>query len=127
MFSCAKRVLERDIVVLHAVPEWRVDDGIRSLKDPTNFNTRFCDLLKELGIPYVEIPPSVRDIWERVSHVKAHLCSKYAQYLLNVVCLHSTSRRQHEVHEQSLTYDVPRYRWRIDTEEDMGQYVMITA
>ncbi len=122
-----KRVPERVTVVLHAVQEWRVDDGIRSLKDPTNFNTHFCDLLKELGIPYVEIPPHVRDIRERVSHVKTHLCSRCVPDLLRAARLRSTWYRHHEAYEQSLTYDVPRYRWRIDTEEEMGQYVMITV
>ncbi|KAJ3554368.1 hypothetical protein NM688_g3144 [Phlebia brevispora] len=97
-------------VVLHAVPEWLVDDGIRSLKDPTNFKTHFCDLLTTLDIPYIEITPDVRDIRERVAIVKAHLRPK-----------------QHNLPEQSPSHTIARYRWRLEMEDDVKQYVMILA
>ena len=60
-------------VILQPVPDWLVDDGVRSLEDPWIYNRRLCSTLQELDIPYIEIGESVRDLSERVKLVKSHL------------------------------------------------------
>ena len=61
------------LVLVHAVPEWLVDDGVRSLKDPVHFTDYFRNTLEDMAIPYIEINSDVRDIKARVEFVKGAL------------------------------------------------------
>jgi len=56
-------------VLLTPIPEWVVDDGVRSLGDGRACFGHFRYLLKELSIPYIEIDGSCRFLEERVSRV----------------------------------------------------------
>ena len=46
------------------------------MKDPVNFNTHLCDTLEDLGIPFIEIQPNVREIQARVAFVRKHLSAR---------------------------------------------------
>ena len=57
-----------------------MDDGIRSLEDPLRYNEVLIATLHELGIRFVEMGESIRDINERVNFVKRCLVGRYVQY-----------------------------------------------
>ena len=56
-------------VLLTPVPEWFVDDGVRSLDDGQHCLTIFRQVLSELGIKYKEIGQNTRKLSDRVEFV----------------------------------------------------------
>ena len=64
-----------DIVVLHPVAEWVVDDGVRSLEDPIKYNEVLLATLRELELSFIEIGGEMRDLQQRVLFVKQALGS----------------------------------------------------
>jgi nicotinamide riboside kinase len=66
-----KRVLEvyrtsSFVFLLTPIPEWLVDDGIRSIDDREECAKVFRELLKDMNVPYVEIGSDVMDLGLRV-------------------------------------------------------------
>lgn len=55
-------------VLFKPVPEWLVDDGVRSMD--TQSLEVFRDVLKELEIPYVELGEEIKDLQARVAFAK---------------------------------------------------------
>ncbi|PIL29508.1 hypothetical protein GSI_08316 [Ganoderma sinense ZZ0214-1] len=60
-------------VVLESVPEWIEDDGVRSLEEPQRYSEGLQRILSELGIAYIALGESVKDLDERVSFVTGKL------------------------------------------------------
>lgn len=56
-------------VLLNPVPDWLVDDGVRSMDNQVECSLVFRKALSELGISYSEIGPETRDLHERVAIV----------------------------------------------------------
>ena len=71
-----KRIRKGLVVMCGVGGEWLVDDGIRlmpeSRDDWVEFQSIFCSLLDELGIQYIVLPSSVRDLGSRVDFVIEH-------------------------------------------------------
>jgi len=59
---------EGKFILFKPVPEWLVDDGVRSLD--TQSLEVFHDILKELEIPYVELGGEMKDLQARVAFAK---------------------------------------------------------
>lgn len=57
-------------LLLNPVPEWRVDDGVRSLEQHERCIVVFREVLTELGIPFSELGEEMKDLGERVEWVK---------------------------------------------------------
>ena len=68
--SALKRYRKARFLLLKPVPEWLVDDGVRSLEQHARSFYVFRALLAELGIPYREIGEEMKDLSERVDCVK---------------------------------------------------------
>ena len=62
-------------MLLRPVPEWLVDDGVRSLDDQKICLQAFRAILCELGIKFVEMGVEVKGLTERVAFVLAHMDS----------------------------------------------------
>lgn len=60
-------------VLLNPVPEWLVDDGIRSLDNQVDCLKVFKQVLSELEISYSEIGPETKDLDDRVTIILRHL------------------------------------------------------
>lgn len=58
---------EGTFILFKPVPEWLVDDGVRSMDQNLEV---FRDILNELEIPYVELGGEIRDIRARVAYAK---------------------------------------------------------
>lgn len=58
------------VVLLNPVPEWLVDDGIRSLDNQIECLKVFRQVLCELGIGYSEIGPETKDLDRRVAIIR---------------------------------------------------------
>ena len=56
-------------ILLKPVPEWLVDDGVRSLDNQTQCLSVFRTTLTELGIVYEEMGGEMKDLNKRVSKV----------------------------------------------------------
>jgi len=57
------------IVLLSPVPEWLVDDGIRSVDNQAQSLAVFKNVLRKLGIVHREIGPEMKDLDERTTVV----------------------------------------------------------
>lgn len=68
--SALKRYRKAKFLLLRPVPEWLVDDGVRSLEQHGRSFYVFRAVLAELGIPYHEIGEEMKDLSERVNWVK---------------------------------------------------------
>jgi nicotinamide riboside kinase len=64
------RSLHSTFVLLRPIPEWVVDDGVRSLADGEHCYAMFVKILKELDIPFVELGEGCRWLEERVAFVR---------------------------------------------------------
>ena len=58
---------EGTFVLFKPVPEWLVDDGVRSIDIQSHSLEVFRNILKELGIPYVELGEEIKDLQARVA------------------------------------------------------------
>ncbi|KAM5545224.1 hypothetical protein V8D89_001335 [Ganoderma adspersum] len=63
-------------VVLEAVPEWIEDDGVRSLEDPLRYGNVLRHMLDELGITYITLGESMKDLREREAYVMEELAQR---------------------------------------------------
>lgn len=54
-------------VLFKPVPEWLVDDGVRSMEKQDRTLEVFRDILGELEIPYVELGEEIKDLQARVT------------------------------------------------------------
>jgi len=68
--SALKRYRKAKFLLLRPVPEWLVDDGVRSLEQHERSFYVYRAVLAELGIPYHEIREDMKDLSERVNWVK---------------------------------------------------------
>ena len=67
-FQTALRQYREGIFVLFKpVPEWLVDDGVRSMEQQDHIFDVFCKILKKLDIPYVELGEEIKDLQARVT------------------------------------------------------------
>jgi len=57
-------------ILLTPVPEWLVDDGVRSMSDGYHCLAVFRQVLSELEIKYEEIGANMKDLSDRVEFVK---------------------------------------------------------
>lgn len=57
------------VVLLGPVPEWLVDDGVRSMEDQVGCHRVFCQVLDGLGIRYRQIGAEFRGLQERIDMV----------------------------------------------------------
>lgn len=69
--SALKRYRKAKFLLLRPVPEWLVDDGVRSLEQHARSFHIYLAVLAELGIPYHEIGDDMKDLSERTNWVKA--------------------------------------------------------
>lgn len=67
------RYREATFILFKPVPEWLIDDGIRSMEKQDNHSEVFRSILKELEIPYVELGGEIKDLEERVAFAKGLL------------------------------------------------------
>ncbi|KAG6373183.1 hypothetical protein JVT61DRAFT_6801 [Boletus reticuloceps] len=75
-FQCAlKRYRKAKFLLLRPVPEWVVDDGVRSLDQHAHSFHVYRAVLAELGIPYREIGEDMKDLLERTNWIKAWVTS----------------------------------------------------
>ena len=68
--SALERYRKAKFLLLRPVPEWLVDDGIRSLEQHTPSFCVYRAVLAELGISYHEIGEDMKDLAERTNWVK---------------------------------------------------------
>jgi len=64
------RYRDGSFILFKPVPEWLVDDGVRSMDDQEQSVEVFRDVLQQLGIPYVELGEEVKDLQARVAFAK---------------------------------------------------------
>jgi hypothetical protein len=57
------------LVLLTPVPEWLVDDGVRSTENQDTCTRIFRELLEELGVPYFELGRECLHLPERVTAI----------------------------------------------------------
>ncbi|KDQ53777.1 hypothetical protein JAAARDRAFT_136621 [Jaapia argillacea MUCL 33604] len=60
------RYQHAEFILLEPVPEWLVDDGVRSLDNHVECSRVFKEVLEELGIAYTVINAETKDLAERV-------------------------------------------------------------
>ena len=77
---------EGKFILFKPVPEWLVDDGVRSMD--TQSLEVFRDILKELEIPYVELGEEMKDLQARVAFAKGLIDANGAN-----VCLLETESK----------------------------------
>ena len=65
--TALRRYREGTFVLFKPVPEWLVDDGVRSMEQQDHTLEVFRKILKELDIPYVELGEEIKDLQARVS------------------------------------------------------------
>ncbi|KAG9310362.1 hypothetical protein JVU11DRAFT_9495 [Chiua virens] len=73
--NALKRYRKAKFLLLRPVPEWLVDDGVRSLDQHARSFHVYRTVLAELGIPYREIREEMKDLTERVTWVKGWVTS----------------------------------------------------
>lgn len=61
---------EGSFVLFKPVPEWLVDDGVRSMDKQIENVDVFRNILKELEIPYVELGEEIKDLQARVAFAR---------------------------------------------------------
>lgn len=64
------RYRDGTFVLFKPVPEWLVDDGVRSMDKQDQVFEVFRDVLRELDIPYAELGEEVKDLQARVTFAK---------------------------------------------------------
>ncbi|KIK70230.1 hypothetical protein GYMLUDRAFT_151096 [Collybiopsis luxurians FD-317 M1] len=64
------RSMQSTFVLLRPIPEWLVDDGVRSLEDGEKCYDMFVQILKRLEISFVDLGGGCRWIEERVAFVR---------------------------------------------------------
>ena len=77
--NALKRYRKARFLLLRPVPEWVVDDGVRSLEHHARSFHICRAVLTELGIPYHEIGEDMKDLLERTNWVKAWLATSSAR------------------------------------------------
>jgi len=65
--TALRRYREETFILFKPVPEWFVDDGVRTIEKQSQTLEVFHDILKELGIPYVELGEEIKDLQARVT------------------------------------------------------------
>ena len=65
--TALRRYREGTFVLFKPVPEWVVDDGVRSMEKQDRTLEAFRRILEELGIPYVELGEEIKDLRARVA------------------------------------------------------------
>jgi len=65
--TALRRYQEGTFVLFKPVPEWFVDDGVRSMEQQDRTLEAFRKILKELDIPYVELGEEIKDLQARVT------------------------------------------------------------
>ncbi|KAN0101108.1 AAA domain containing protein [Tylopilus felleus] len=68
--TALKRYRRAKFLLLRPVPEWIVDDGVRSLEQHARSFHVYRQVLAELGIPYQEMGEEIKDLSERTNWVK---------------------------------------------------------
>jgi nicotinamide riboside kinase len=68
--AALRRYREGMFILFKPVPEWLVDDGVRSTDKQGQSSEVFPEVLKELGIPYVELGEEIKDLQARVAFAK---------------------------------------------------------
>ncbi|KAI9462700.1 AAA domain-containing protein [Boletus coccyginus] len=76
--NALKRYRRAKFLLLRPVPEWLVDDGVRSLEQHARSFHLFRAVLAELGISYREIGEDVKDLTERTNWVKEWVTTSLA-------------------------------------------------
>ena len=61
---------EGTFVLFKPVPEWFIDDGVRSMDKQAQTLEVFRNILEELEIPYVELGEEIKDLQARVAFAK---------------------------------------------------------
>lgn len=61
---------EGTFVLFRPVPEWLVDDGVRSMDERSQTIEVYRSILRELEIPFVELGEEIKDIQARVAFAK---------------------------------------------------------
>ena len=61
---------EGTFILFKPVPEWLVDDGVRTMDEQAQNIEVFRNILKELGIPYTELGEEMKDLQARVAFAK---------------------------------------------------------
>lgn len=64
--TALRRYQEGTFILFKPVPEWLVDDGVRSIEKQDRTLEVFRSILEELGIPYVELGEEIKDLQARV-------------------------------------------------------------
>lgn len=64
------RYQQGTFILFKPIPEWLVDDGVRSMEKQDLSVKVFRDILKELEVPYVELGEETRDLQARVAFAK---------------------------------------------------------
>jgi nicotinamide riboside kinase len=73
-FQTALQYYKEGVFVLFKpVSEWLVDDGVRSMDDRGQNLDVFRGILRELGIPFIELGEEIKDLQSRVAFVKGFL------------------------------------------------------
>ena len=67
--AALRRYREGTFVLFKPVPEWLVDDGVRSMEKQDHTLEAFRKILKELDIPYVELGEEIKNLQARVTFV----------------------------------------------------------
>ncbi|KAF9644028.1 hypothetical protein BDM02DRAFT_3157297 [Thelephora ganbajun] len=65
--AALSRYREGTFILFKPMPEWLVDDGVRSVEKQGEVFEVFHGVLKELGIPYVELGEEIKDLQARVA------------------------------------------------------------
>lgn len=65
--TALRRYREGTFVLFKPVPEWFVDDGVRTMEKQDHTLEVFRKILKEMGIPYVELGEEIKDLRARVN------------------------------------------------------------
>lgn len=77
--SALKRYQKAKFLLLRPVPEWFVDDGVRSLEQHARSLQVYRAVLADLGIPYHEIGEEMKDLSERTNWVKRWVTTSSAR------------------------------------------------
>ncbi|KAF9226165.1 hypothetical protein BS17DRAFT_878821 [Gyrodon lividus] len=79
--SALHRYREARVLLLNPVPEWLIDDGVRSLEQHERCIVVYREVLCELGIAYHEMGKEMTDLSERVKRVKKIMTSPTLPHL----------------------------------------------
>lgn len=68
--AALRRYRDGTFILFKPVPEWLVDDGVRSIDEQGQSIGVFREVLRELEIPYVELGEEIKDLGARVDFAK---------------------------------------------------------